>query len=196
MPAALDQPEFTRAPRANTLISAMALVGDTGWPVRIRNLSACGAMVESDVKVDVNSSILLTRGQLRVPGKVAWHREGVFGVRFFEPLEFQEWTGTPTKEGIATAPAPRDSQTVSDKSDEVLTGRLCEEINYVARAVRAVAECLSEDPILRVRHASSLQELCLGEQMLTEIAAILPDKQKLTAIEEKATGPMRNRLCR
>lgn len=171
-------------------------MGDTGWPVRIRNISECGALVESDVKVDVKCSIMLDRGPLRVAGEVAWHREGLFGVRFFEPLDFHEWVGTPRKAEIAAARSPSYSQTADTLTDEVLTRRLCDEISYVSRVIRAVAEGLSEDPILRVRHASRLQQLCIGEQMLSEIASILPEDQKAAAIKTKATGPMRSRLCR
>lgn len=191
-----DQSEFRQAQRSNTLISARALVGRHAWQVKIRNLSACGALVESDVKVDVRASILLSRGELQVPGEVAWHREGLFGVKFFEPLATEEWVNRPTRTATAPDFFQKDARLSDDIPDSILTQRLSEEIGLAARMVGLAAELLSEDPILRVRHASRLQELCMGEQMLVEISAVLTEQDKQTAIKQKATGPMRNRLLR
>lgn len=196
MAAQNEQSELRHAQRSNTLISARALIGNTAWPVRIRNLSACGAMIESDVKVDVGSSIVLTRGRLRVPGEVAWRREGVIGVRFFEPLATEVWLKIPTKTAIAPDVFQKEAQPGSELPEAILIQRLSEEISLVARMVGIVAEALLEDPILRTRHATLLQELSIGEQILSEISDLLPESNMQAAIEQKATGSMRNRLLR
>ncbi len=196
MATVIEQSEFRQAQRSNTLMTARALVGDTAWTVWVRNLSACGALVESDVKVDAGCSIVTTRGRLRVTGEVAWRREGVFGVKFFEPLAVEEWVNRPTRTAIAPDVFQKGAPLSGDMTDSVLTQRLSEEISLVARMVARTTELLSEDPILRVRHALQLQELCMGEQMLVEISAVLTEKDKHTAIRHKATGSMRNRLLR
>lgn len=74
--------------------------------------------------------------------------------------------------------------------------RLIEEIGFVSRALHGVADVLSRDAILRIRHAPRVQELCISEQMLIEIAAVLEQASKLPAVERHVTGPMRRRLLR
>lgn len=196
MTTVTDQSEFRQAKRSNTLISASALVGDTTWPVRVRNLSMFGVLIESDVKVDVSSPIVLTRGRLRVSGEVAWRREGVFGVKFFEPFAVEDWLETPTKGAIAPQVFSKEAEPIIALPDAILVQRLSDEISQLARMVGIAAEVLSEDPILRLRHATWLQELSIGEQMLSEISGVLTAQDKQTAIEQKTSGSMRNRLLR
>lgn len=191
-----DQSEFRQAQRSNTLIGAQALAGNNSWSVRIRNLSVCGALVESDVTVDVSASIILKRGQLQVSGKIAWRREGLFGVKFFEPLALEQWIALPTRTAVAPDVVRKDVPLNEDIPNSVLIGRLSEEIGLAARMIGLAAETLSEDPILRMRHAARVQELCMGQQMLVEISAVLTAEDKHAAIKQKATGSMRNRLLR
>lgn len=187
-----------RAQRVNTLLAADALVGDTRWPVKIRNMSPLGAMVETSVKVDLNASIVLKRGILHAAGDVRWRRDGLFGVRFFEPAALKEWLGVPTREAIALLHdgSAEDDQLSECVSDLVLIGRVAEEIGYVERLISAVAAFLSEDAILRLRYCARIQELSMAADMLKQLSAVVLSDDKISTIETDVTGPMRQRMLR
>lgn len=190
--------ESRKAERINTLLAADARVGDKCWQVRIRNMSQFGAMVETPVKVDIKTSILVKRGALHAAGEVVWRRDGVFGVRFFEPADVREWLGVSTHEAVASIGHPPElkTQAADAPSDAALTFRIAEEIAYVERVLSAVAGVLSEDPILRVRHCGRMQELSIAAEMLKQLSTVLLSDDKITTIQTCVTGPMKQRMLR
>lgn len=198
MVAAARDIENRKAERVNTLLAADALIGNTCWPVRIRNISSTGVMVETAVKVDVKSSILIKRGTLHVAGEIVWRRDGVFGVRFFEPADVAPWLGISSREAVASIDQCAQSgiQASASLSEAALTRRIAEEIAYAERLVSAVASSLSEDPILRVRYCGRVQELSIAADMLNQLSMVLISDNKMNMIEACVTGPMKHRILR
>ena len=56
--------------RSNVLMSASLELSGTSVPVKLRNLSAEGALVESDRLPVEGSSVLFRKGDLSMPGRV------------------------------------------------------------------------------------------------------------------------------
>lgn len=185
-------------PRTNTFLSATALVGEAKWTIRLRNISVAGAMVESDFKPVIGSSLTICRGNLRAEGVVVWCQHETFGVRFLRPLRIQEWVSVPARLAISSAaPSPTRGDAASDElTNGVILQRLMDELSFISRSIEAVGDLLTNDPILRVRHASSIQQLCISSQMLNEVTLVLKSDDKCLAVEQNVTGPMRNRLLR
>lgn len=92
--------------------------------------------------------------------------------------------------------SPKLSKEEEVLDDSTVNLRLAEELLYISRIVEGIGEVLVKDPLLRVRHAASIQQLDMGQQMLSEIAKLVSIENKFGSITRVATGPMRGRLLR
>lgn len=186
--------------RTNVMVAARASVRETSWPVRIRNVSATGCMIETDASISVGTEVTVSRGSLHASGVVRWHRSNQCGVLFHSTIDVVSWLAIPTRHAVhehVAVPIPEEfaSSELSDREESLLP-RVLEEVSFITRTIGAVSESLLRDPILRQRHAMNIQQLAISEQMLTELSAILGRNSSLSAAEEIATGPMRHRLLR
>ena len=77
--------------RANVFLMAVLCTGPNSCPIRIRNLSAHGALLEGSGIPREGSAIVLKRGSLSATGEVAWQSNRICGVRFHNELEVEEW---------------------------------------------------------------------------------------------------------
>jgi hypothetical protein len=79
----LDEAQASRAPRHSLLWKAVLHWDHGTFKVRIRNISAEGAMLEGAGELPADSGILLDLGDGgAVSGHVRWARSGQFGIRF------------------------------------------------------------------------------------------------------------------
>lgn len=202
MSQSMKDADSRQAPRTNTLLAATASVGPTSWEVRIRNISALGARVESSVRPAAKSSITLRRGNCFAAGEVIWTNVRALGIRFFEPIDKSPWLAIPTRDALAlmneqtSGFAVIDEQPADDLDDDILIRRVAEEIGYVARVVEATAAILSEDPILRIRHCARIQELSMAVEELEGLREVIASGNKAKAIRTSVPGPVRQRLLR
>ncbi|HEU0309761.1 MAG TPA: PilZ domain-containing protein [Sphingomicrobium sp.] len=72
--------------RSNVLMSASLELSGTSVPVKLRNLSAEGALVEADKLPIEGASVLFRKGDLSMPGRVAWVNGRQAGVNFAQNL--------------------------------------------------------------------------------------------------------------
>ena len=72
--------------RSNVLMSASLELSGTSVPVKLRNLSAEGALVEGENLPVEGSSVLFRKGDLSMPGRVAWVNDRQAGVNFAQKL--------------------------------------------------------------------------------------------------------------
>ena len=86
------QPEDRRSPRFSVLLVARLV---TTWGeriVKLRNISATGAMIEGDRIPPAGTDILLRRGALELFATIMWTRDKQAGLEFEEPLtEAELW---------------------------------------------------------------------------------------------------------
>jgi hypothetical protein len=73
--------------RSNVLMAASLELSGTSLPVKLRNLSAEGALVEGDKLPVEGASILFRKGDLSVPGHIAWAKTRHAGISFSRKLE-------------------------------------------------------------------------------------------------------------
>lgn len=72
--------------RSNVLMSASLELSGTSLPVKLRNLSADGALVEGDKLPVEGASLLFRKGDLSMAGHVAWVKGRQAGVSFAQKL--------------------------------------------------------------------------------------------------------------
>lgn len=89
--AQLEEPGRHHTPRKATRSSvglpALIVHLSERHSAKLLNLSCGGAMIESTVSVRANDQIMLTCGMIEARGRVAWTKDGLFGIEFHSPLE-------------------------------------------------------------------------------------------------------------
>jgi hypothetical protein len=91
--------------RSNVLMSASLELSGTSLPVKLRNLSADGALVEGDKLPVEAASILFRKGDLSMTGTVAWVKGRQAGINFDQKLNPDQL--------LRHVPAPRPRVTPS-----------------------------------------------------------------------------------
>ena len=91
--------------RSNVLMSASLELSGTSVPVKLRNLSADGALVEGDKLPVEGASVLFRKGDLSMAGNVAWVKGRQAGVSFAQNLNPEQL--------MRHVPAPRPRVTPS-----------------------------------------------------------------------------------
>lgn len=76
-----------RSRRSNVLLTAQVEVAGEMLPVKLRNLSAEGALVEAPLLPAVDSQIMFHRNDLSVRGTVAWVSGNHAGISFNRQLD-------------------------------------------------------------------------------------------------------------
>ena len=72
--------------RSNVLMTASLELSGTSLPVKLRNLSAEGALVEGDKLPVEGASVLFRKADLGVAGNVAWVNGRQAGINFVQKL--------------------------------------------------------------------------------------------------------------
>ena len=213
--------EDRASPRTNLLLAATVEAGGLTLPVRIRNLSETGALLEGAGLPDAGMPLVLKRGELQVCATVAWAAGGKRGVRFDGPTPVHEWTGggkpkplectglrdqrrvdaiqaearSGAESGRALRAAPAPAPPTAAASPD-LDARLADELGYVQRLLEGLGDGLIADLLLVQRHGQSLQNLDLVGQILGHVAAILRAEDKAAVVEEIGMDDLRARLKR
>ena len=72
--------------RSNVLMAASLELSGTSLPVKLRNLSAEGALIVGDQLPVEGASVLFRKGDLSMPGNIAWVKGRQAGVNFTQKL--------------------------------------------------------------------------------------------------------------
>ena len=82
-----NSPQNRKTRRSNVLMSASIELSGKSLPVKLRNLSADGALVEADTLPVEGASIMFRKGELCVQGRVAWAKTRHAGISFVRKLD-------------------------------------------------------------------------------------------------------------
>jgi hypothetical protein len=85
--------------RSNVLMSASLELSGASLPVKLRNLSADGALVEGDKLPVEGASLMFRKGDLSMAGVVAWVKGRQAGINFEQKLNPEQL--------LRHVPAPR-----------------------------------------------------------------------------------------
>ena len=167
--------ESRTAPRTNLFLAATMHSGDTEQPVKVRDLSATGARVETARLPDVGTAVNLVRGRLRVEARVRWHAERFCGLSFTSPVSIQDWMANPMilerRRRNPWVEADREVlDSASDHSGAGSAGRVDEDLKRVSSLLETVGEALASDPDVAFRHRVKLHNLGLAAKTLAELA--------------------------
>lgn len=82
-----SQSQNRRSRRSNVLMAAFVECASGTITTKLRNLSKDGALVEAEALPAVGSRVLFRKGELALPGHVAWEAGKRAGIAFDEPLD-------------------------------------------------------------------------------------------------------------
>ena len=85
----MDESSLTqnrRSRRSNVLLSASIEFSGTSIPVKLRNLSSEGALIEGDKLPVEGSEVVFRKSELSIPGRIAWVEGKRAGLGFAQKL--------------------------------------------------------------------------------------------------------------
>ena len=210
--------EHRAARRTNLMLAAEIETNGRRAPVRIRNLSETGALIEGGALPEKGSSLILHRGDFRIGAAIAWSGGGRCGIHFDQPISLQEWTGKalPPESGglrdqrrvdalqvearsapiIPPAPAPAANPALSEEARLNLRARLADELAYVRRLLDSMGDELIGEPIVVAHHSRTLQSIDLAGQILAHLSNVLVADDPVGAVERIGMEDLRARLKR
>jgi hypothetical protein len=87
----LPETDQRSAGRSNVFLAAVLHGGTAAVPVRIRNISATGALIEGRSLPPAGTAVRLVRGELSAVGELAWSSTGHAGIRFADAVDVEGW---------------------------------------------------------------------------------------------------------
>ena len=155
--------------------------GRASNPVRVRNLSATGALVEGAALPPAGTAVILRRGALEAPGTAVWSEGGKAGLAFDGQVDVSAWL--PVKEAkaqtqvdqiafglkharpAAPAEAPAQAKALS-------AGAALAELGALQLQIREIGGRLALDPALPPNHPE-VRLLNAAEQRIGQIITAL-----------------------
>jgi hypothetical protein len=204
-----------RLPRKNLLLSATIDAAGVQAPVRIRNLSGSGAMLDGPALPDSGTRLMLRRSTVEMGGLVVWRNATRCGVRFDDSVvSVDEWVAgarsrtfagqqgqarvdaiqDAVRSGAVLSPEPTANATPLPGA--ALDSRIVEELGQVRLLLDGLGEELVEDPQVVQQHMQALQNLDRASQILDHLAAILGATDRLGAVQNVAMQDLKARLLR
>jgi hypothetical protein len=202
------------AARASLYIAAALYCDGSPSPVKIRNISATGALVEGAVIPSVGALVQLVRGGLIVHGLVAWCVDGRCGLKFSGCVDVQQWRAVPSnseqqrvdevvrlvKAGAVPLPVPPLSQ-LSPEAGNDSGAELSGDLQRASELLDNLGAVLAGDPDIVTRHGAAMQNLDIAMQVIAAVQAIIAghcdfeiDGAKLQGLRRSADQALQRRF--
>jgi hypothetical protein len=164
--------------RSNIFVmAALYSAGRTVTPVRVRNISTAGALIEAAVLPPPGTNVRLGRASLSATGTLVWVENAKAGMRFDEPVAVADWLPQGRRGfgqqfvdelfhqkrlGAAKVALSGGADVTASLADEILGLRTC---------LERAAEELALDGAVASRHLTTLQAIDSVSQALAKLAA-------------------------
>lgn len=148
-------------------------------PVRIRDMSRQGALIETPVMPPIGSVVRLCRSNLSLSGKVIWVKGARAGLLFEGLASISDWLPRRSTPGQQLADRlfqeMRESERLRIPADAAPTvvepaAVTASDLTNLQQAIEALAEDLADDPAILMVHGHKLQTLDLAAQILGKLA--------------------------
>ena len=181
--AAVEADNHRVEQRSNLFVVATLYSADGSDPVRIRNMSRHGALIEGAVLPPPGSEAKLSRGSLEVAAQVMWQADRRAGLRFASCVSVPDWLPNALKNpkqqridelvhhsklGLTPAAAAPASGAQRRGAEAIAADLL-----QLKASIEQLAEDLAGDSHVTASHPSSLQILDVAAQALAKLSAEL-----------------------
>ncbi len=157
-------------------MAALYADGRSVMPVRVRNISRTGALVEGAALPPVGTSVRLSRASLSASGSVIWLEHGKAGLQFEAPVGIADWLPH-GRRGIGQQFVDELFHQKRLGVNEARAGSahdgasLAEELLELRLSLERAGEALVQDSAVASRHALTLQSIDCVAQALARLAA-------------------------
>jgi hypothetical protein len=153
--------------RSNVFLSASLIVGAVPLPVRVRNMSRTGALLDGGSLPPEGARVRLVRGELSAEGEIAWQREGHAGIRFTGEVEVGAWV---KKVGHAGQQRVDNAIAALRRNEPVRIDAQAPSLARISAELQAICECLAGSPTVTVEFGEELVKLDTLAQTLQQLA--------------------------
>jgi hypothetical protein len=168
-------------PRSNIFVMATLYAAGGSTPVRIRNMSRTGALVEATALPPSGSPIRLSRGSLSIAGQVVWVAGPKAGVHFASGIAVADWLPNgkrgsgqqlvdelvhQSRLGTISMTAPPDLQLITRPPSVT-----ADELVRLQKLLERAGEELAADSLVAATHLMALQLIDGVAQTLAKLAA-------------------------
>ena len=190
--AAYEQPEqypdcARVEPRTNMFVMAALVTGHTRETVKVRNMSASGALVEGPTLPHPGTPCLLNRGEIALEAEVVWMKFGKAGLRFARRADVAQWLPSGRRSQSDVDDAVRQAKAAQAATVQAhaspapppaaplfATELSREDVGQTAAAIEQLADQLAGDPEVVARYMTKLQSLDIAAQTLRKLAEQMP----------------------
>lgn len=193
------------SPRSNFYLAAVLQKAGFSASVKVRNMSATGALIEASAVPEQGADVQLIRGRLAVPATVVWSTEGRCGLRFSSLVCVAEWLAPPGNADqqrvdetvrllrLGAVPLPqRSAPAAKAHCNAGQSIRLGEDLQRVSRLIASLGDDLAGDTDVLIRHSDKLQTLDIAIQTISAVADALAasnlDEAALARLETLRSG--------
>ena len=173
--------------RSNMFVMAAIYCPGGTLPVRIRNMSRSGALIESATIPPGNSKVRLCRGGLSVSGLIIWQRGNRAGIRFDSDVAVADWlprgsglSGQHRVDEIVHACKTLSSAGLASLAQPATTEPnhrdFARQMLQFRDALSAIAEELAGDMAIAAAHPTALRALDVMGQKFEKLACALAGK--------------------
>lgn len=175
--------DLRRQARSSIFLAALLRTGEEQAPVKVRNISPHGAMIECPVAPPPGTNVQLIRGALIADGTVIWSSRNQCGVQFKSELSVKNWLAAPSKDGqqrvddiVSAVKAGKLSGSSLQSGDFIKVNsprsaeQLVDDLGALARLLRDLESELASSEATLARHGLKLQNLDIAVQMAQAIA--------------------------
>ena len=171
-------------PRSNIFVAAVLYHCDGATPVRIRNMSRSGALIECAELTAGDSEVRLCRGSRVARGRIAWQQGNRAGIRFDGIVDVAGWlpNGDRDKdqhrvdaliEECRSAPATGFEQHAPAKA--ITNLEIIRQLLGLRESLNQAAEDLASNAAVAAGHAQALQALELAAHNLDKLTGRLAE---------------------
>jgi len=165
-------------PRKAMFVAAELHVGNASTPVKIRNMSTKGALVEAPTLPPAGVAVRLVRGPLAARGSMSWSEGGRGGVALSDRVSVDDWIRGKLPLHQARVDAmiaeirksgmePRSLVGAEPKPTLDASGNAIEdELRSLAGLISGLENALIDDPHVIERHGEALQKIDQAQQRI------------------------------
>lgn len=172
MLATIDSSDLRLDPRSNVLLMVTLSAVGRSHAVRIRNLSAHGALLEGANLPSSGLFAHLRRGSLNVSGTIAWSDAAHCGMRFNGAIDVKDWVKrVGSEQQSATDAAIADMRFGRDAAYPKAPSLRCSEnqVTEAGASLREICERIASLPHVPVELGEELIKIDVIAQSLLEL---------------------------
>jgi hypothetical protein len=187
----------SRDRRKNVMLAATIAWRAGSAPVRIRNLSELGAMIDGPALPDTGCALTLSRLALSTSATVIWKRGGRCGLSLGCPIVVDDWIAgaSMARDGSAagvpaefSGPGPVTVQT------RQVDRNIAAELGRVKAMLDTTCEQLTDDAGVLQRHERAMQTFDVAVMILDQLVTVLEAGDRERAVASVRMHELRSRL--